>query len=216
MGTVAELPAFDVHCPLMSLPRLFATTLESLPQNVPYLHADPRDVEKWRNRLAEHASSLKVGLVWAGNPTHQSDRTRSLALSRLAPLAQTPGVRFFSLQKGPASEAKEPPVGMDLIDMMGEVNDFADTAALIANLDLVISVDTSVVHLAGALGKPVWTLLAFAADWRWLLEREDSPWYPTMRFFRQPAIGDWDSVIGRVTAALASAARQKPILKVYP
>ena len=198
------LPAFDVHCPLLSLPRIFATDLSNIPRNVPYLHASVADAGIWRDRIAGYSSEIKAGIVWAGNPNHTNDRNRSLNLSSLTPLSEVPGVRFFSLQKGKAdSEAKMVSAGIELTDMAGELKDFADTAALIANLDLVITVDTAVAHLAGAMGKPVWTLLPFAPDWRWLLVREDSPWYPTMRLFRQPTIGDWDSVIRRVAGELA-------------
>jgi tetratricopeptide (TPR) repeat protein len=198
------LPAFDLHCSLLSLPRVFQTTLANLPQTVPYLQADAEETRKWQHRLADDSPIVKVGLAWAGNPDHKNDRNRSMKLARLAPLGQAPGVRFFSLQKGAtAAQAKTPPPGMDLVDWTEELKDFADTAALIANLDLVIAVDTAVVHLAGAMGKPVWTLLPFVPDWRWLLEREDSPWYPTMRLFRQNSWGDWDSVITRVADALS-------------
>jgi tetratricopeptide (TPR) repeat protein len=198
------LPAFDLHCPLLSLPRVFGTNLASIPKEVPYLHADAEDAGKWQRRLAERSAPVNVGLVWAGRPTHKNDRNRSLKLENMAPLGQLPGLRFVSLQKGAAAaEAKTPPPGMELIDWTEELKDFADTAALIANLDLVIAVDTAVAHLAGAMGKPVWTLVPFIADWRWLLDRQDSPWYPTMRLFRQPCIGDWDSVIRRMAAELS-------------
>jgi len=197
------LPAFDVHCPLMSLSRVFSTDLGNIPQTVPYLHADAAEAALWGERLAGLGSSLKVALVWAGNPTNKNDRKRSLKLASLAPLAEVPGVRFISLQKGDATaEARTLPAGVALIDVAEDLKDFADTAALLANLDLVISVDTAVVHLAGAMGRPVWTLLPFAPDWRWLLGRADSPWYPTMRLFRQPAIGDWDAVIAEVREQL--------------
>jgi len=213
------LPAFDVHCSLLSLPRVFFTDLTNLPRNAPYLHADAADATVWRERLSGPGSSirppglpqsrdpsgpdLKVGLVWAGGPTNTNDRNRSVKLASLARLAEVPGVRFISLQKGAAAaEARNLPLGMELIDVAEELKDFADTAALLANLDLVIAVDTAVVHLAGAMGRPVWTLLPFAPDWRWLLARSDSPWYPTMRLFRQPAPGDWDSVIVRVAREL--------------
>ena len=198
------LPAFDVHCPLLSVPRLFGTDLTNIPDTVPYLHAGAEDIGFWRARLADYSGYLKVGLVWAGSPRHKKDSNRSLKFSSFALLAKVSGVRFFSLQKGEAAtEFATPPQGMELVDMSGELEDFADTAAFIANLDLIVTVDTSVAHLAGAMGRPVWTLLPFAPDWRWLLEREDSPWYPTMRLFRQPAVGDWDSVIQRVAKELA-------------
>jgi tetratricopeptide (TPR) repeat protein len=200
------LPAFDLHCPLVSLPRVFGTNLGNIPKESPYLHADAEEARKWQDRLAKHSPLVKVGLVWAGRPAHTNDRNRSMKLARLAPLGQAPGVRFFSLQKGEAAaEAKTPPLGMELVDWTQELKDFADTAALIANLDLVIAVDTAVAHLAGAMGKPVWTLLPFVPDWRWMLQRQDSPWYPTMRLFRQPCRGDWDSVIARVVDALSLA-----------
>jgi len=199
------LPDFAFQCPLLSLPKALGTTLATIPATVPYLHADAQNVQMWRDRLAGHGSALKVGLIWAGNPHHKNDRNRSVKLASLAPLAQVPGVQFYSLQKGAAAaQAKTPPPGMDLIDRTDDLQDFADTAAMIANLDLVIAVDTSVVHLAGALAKPVWTLLPYCPDWRWLLKRQDSPWYPTMRLFRQPEIGDWDSVIQQLAAALAN------------
>ena len=197
------LPAFDVQCPLLSLPHLFATDQANIPQDVPYLHADAAEADVWRERLAGHTSSLKVGLVWAGSPTHRNDRNRSMKLASLTPLARVPGVRFVSLQKGEAAaEAKSPPEGMELLDAGPELKDFADSAALIATLDLVIAVDTSVVHLAGALGKPVWVLLPFAPDWRWLLNRDDSPWYPTMRLFRQQRRTEWESVVATIREEL--------------
>jgi tetratricopeptide (TPR) repeat protein len=198
------LPAFDLHCPLLTLPRIFGTTLANIPNTVPYLHADAEDAGRWQQRLSDHCRVVKVGLVWAGSPTRPNDRNRSMKLARLAPLGHAPGVCFFSLQKGDAAaQAKTPPPGMELIDWTEELNDFADTAALIANLDLVIAVDTAVAHLAGAMGKPVWLLVPFPPDWRWLLDRADSPWYPTMRLFRQETPGDWDSVIRRVAAELS-------------
>ena len=187
------LPPFDVHCPLMSLPHArSARRWKTIPQSVPYLHADAGLSAWWRNESGRHDSNrFKVGLSWAGNPTHVNDRNRSLSLAALGPLAQVQGVSFYSLQKG--DSARQPrPSGLELIDRTEDLKDFADTAALVANLDLVISVDSAVAHLAGAMGKPVWTLLPFTADWRWLLEREDSPWYPTMRLFRQAARGDWE------------------------
>jgi len=198
------LPAFDLHCPLLSLPRIFGTTLANLPSEVPYLHAAAEDAAPWQQRLGDHSRSVKVGLAWAGSRVHKNDRNRSMKLATLAPLWQVPGVRFFSLQKGePGAEAISLRQGMEMVDLTQELKDFADTAALTANLDLVIAVDTAVAHLAGAMGKPVWTLLPFVADWRWLREREDSPWYPSMRLFRQPSSGDWDSVVECVVDALS-------------
>jgi hypothetical protein len=160
---------------------------------------------------------MKVGLVWAGaarehnRHVHRVDRRRSISLAQLAPLTGASGVRFVSLQKGPpALEARDPPPGMDLVDFTAELEDFADTAALVAALDLVVSVDTSVAHLAAAMGKPVWILSRFDGCWRWLIDREDSPWYPTARIFHQPASGDWDSVVARIAAALSDAASAPP------
>jgi Tfp pilus assembly protein PilF len=206
------LPPFDTHCPLLSLPRIFATDLASIPQQVPYLHASAEDAASWRARLAEHGSSLKVGLVWAGSPAFKADLLRSpRQLSVYAPLGGVGGVQFFSLQKGDAArQAKTPPAGMTLHDWTDDLRDFADTAALMENLDLIISSDTSVVHLAGAIGKPVWALLPSVPDWRWFLGRSDSPWYPTMRLFRQQRPMEWGSVIASVREQLQSlvAARE--------
>lgn len=196
-------PEFDVHCPLMSLPRLFGTTLQTIPAPVPYLSADGSMSDLWKRRLSAQPPGLKVGLSWAGRPTHLNDRNRSLALSTLAPLGRLSGVRYYSLQKGEAGQqAAAPPAGMQLVDWTHEIRDFADTAALVVNLDLVICCDSAVAHLAGALGKPVWVLLPFVPDWRWQLDRDDSPWYPTMRLFRQTRTGDWPSVVERVAREL--------------
>jgi ADP-heptose:LPS heptosyltransferase len=146
---------------------------------------------------------LHVGLVWAGRSDLWDDRKRSIGLAALAPLAQAEGVAFYGLQKGDAAaQAAHPPAGMKFVDCSGQLGDFADTAALAANLDLVVSVDTSVAHLAGALGRPTWLLLPTPPDWRWLLGREDSPWYPTMRLFRQETPGDWSGVAARAAQAL--------------
>ena len=202
------LPQFDLHCPLMSLPLALQTTLKDLPTQVPYLRADPAEVERYRNRLAE-LPGLKVGLVWAArlNPrTAIADARRSVSLDRLSPLGEIAGVSFVSLQKSsPAAQAADPPPGMALADFSVELHDFAATAALIEALDLVISVDTSVAHLAGALGKPVWLLNRFDNCWRWMLKRADSPWYPTLRQFRQPSPGEWSSVISDVKDGLQLA-----------
>jgi tetratricopeptide (TPR) repeat protein len=197
------LPAFDLHCPLLSLPLVFNTTLESIPANIPYLTSDPLFVEKWRDKLHADRSEYKTGLVWSGNPQHINEQKRSFSLSMFMPLSRVNDITFYSLQKGEAAkQAKNPPQGMKLIDYTEDMHDFSDTAAFVENLDLVISVDTAAAHLAGALGKPVWILLPFVPDWRWLLKRDDSPWYPTMRLFRQPALGDWESVIAKVAAEL--------------
>lgn len=195
-------PAFDCHQALLSLPRLFQTTLASVPAEIPYVKVDPDAIAAWRDRLGPK-EGVRVGLVWAGRPTHKNDRNRSINLDVLGPLAELSGVRFYSLQLGPAArQLTRPPAGLRVVDLTGNIRDFVDTAALIENLDLVVTVDTSVAHLAGMLGRPVWVLLPYAADWRWLEDRDDTPWYPTMRLFRQPAHGDWDSVVRRVAAEL--------------
>jgi tetratricopeptide (TPR) repeat protein len=284
------LPAFDVHCPLMSLPMIFSTRLADLPaqfrmkktvpgavlfpqpgigrmnmetparETVPgtvfsparffssatvfsqstgvasspdgsqrtktvpgtvfspgfsggafaYLFAEEGLGAEWRRRVAGEPGDLRVGLVWAGQATHQKDRDRSLSLNDFAALGEQPRVRFYSLQVGPAGvQASSPPAGMNLVDWTGELDDFADTAAVVCQLDLVISVDTAVCHLAGAMGKPVWVLLPYQPDWRWLLDREDSPWYPTARLFRQPRPGDWEEPLRRVAERLARVAASK-------
>ena len=191
------LPGFDVHCPLMTLPRVFNTTLESIPAAVPYVSADPARAAAWADRLPPADGRKRAGLVWAGNAKFANDRTRSLSPARLAPLSAVAGVRWVSLQLGATAA---PP--LDLWDRTADLHDMADTAALIANLDVVVTVDTSVAHLAGAMGKPVWVLLPAVPDWRWLLGRTDSPWYPSARLFRQPEPGDWAGVVKAVVAAL--------------
>jgi len=194
---------------LLNLPLIFDTRFETVPANVPYLKPAPEIVKAWRKKVGE--GDFRVGLVWAGGPTNRLDRYRSMSLSELSPLAGVKGVRFYSLQKGTAAEqAKNPPPGMELADLTEELKDFADTAALMANLDLIITVGTAVAHLAGAMAKPVWTLLSFVPDWRWMLDREDSPWYPTMRLFRQPKRGDWDGVLERVARELRNLAAHHP------
>ena len=201
------LPLFDVWCSMLSLPRVMGTTLETIPGGVPYLKADQGLAAKWASRMGER-KGVKVGLVWAGRPQHVNDRNRSISLKAMAPLAKVPGVSLYSLQKDEAREQlKSAPEGMELVDWTEELQEFTDTAALIENLDMVITVDTAVAHLAGAMGKTVWLLLPFVPDWRWLLEREDSPWYPTMRLFRQKRGGDWESVIGQVAEELAALAK---------
>ncbi|MFK8257289.1 tetratricopeptide repeat protein [Erwinia sp. AnSW2-5] len=194
-------PAFDVHCELMSLPMAMGLQLSDLPGSVGYLNADPARVEKWRARLADLPRPI-VGLVWAGRPTHGNDAQRSMSLSDMAPLAQD-GITFVALQKGPAAQqAANPPPGMELVSLSDQIDDFDDTAAILSLLDLLISVDSAPVHLAGALGCPAWVLLPFVPEWRWLIQRDDTPWYPGMRLFRQPARGAWPPMLQSVSTAL--------------
>lgn len=192
----------------MSLPGIFNTKLETIPSSVPYIVPDIGRIDEWRGRLAGN-DSFRIGLVWSGNPENRNiHHKKSCSLNDFAPLSRVSGVKFYSLQKGLASaEALGPPEGMDIINLDTELKDFSDTAAVIANLDLIISVDTAVAHLAGALGKPVWTLLPFVPDWRWLVGREDSPWYPTMCLFRQTHPGGWNGVFDRVGRALREKAQ---------
>ncbi|HTJ92542.1 MAG TPA: tetratricopeptide repeat-containing glycosyltransferase family protein [Pararobbsia sp.] len=215
------LPEFDVHCPLLSLPLALGTTLATIPADVPYLCADANRAPAWRERVASVAGGrMRVGIVWAGgNRPHvpelrKNDARRSMSLDRLRPVLAVNGVQFFSLQKGPAAAQldawrEDARMGDRIVDFTQAIDDFADTADLIDALDLVISVDTSTAHLAGAMGKPVWILNRFDTCWRWLLERDDSPWYPSARLFRQPALGDWQSVIDRVREALEHALAQR-------
>lgn len=186
------LPAYDLHCPMLSLPLIFGTTLETIPAAIPYLRADPGRVAAWRGRLP---AGRTIGVAWTGDPTASMNHRRSIPVETLLPLGDIAGVTLVSLQKG---------VPAPMLDWTAELHDFADTAALVAALDLVITVDTAVAHLAGALGRPVWLLNRRDTDWRWLLERDDSPWYPTLRQFRQTSDGDWDGVAARVRDALAA------------
>ena len=198
----------DYYVPIMSLPMLFATDISSIPSNIPYIFADRIKVEQWKNRI--NKEGYKIGIVWAGKPGHGNDKNRSCELEHFLPLAGIPGVAMYGLQKGDAARQAETPTGMKrTINFDRELKDFSETAAAIENLDLIISVDTAAAHLAGAMGKPVWTLLPYAPDWRWLLEREDSPWYPTMRLFRQPARGDWGVVFDKVKDELGKLARER-------
>jgi tetratricopeptide (TPR) repeat protein len=194
-------PPFDVFCPLLSLPLALGTALHAIPANVPYLKSE-------RPRLGKKPGVLRVGLAWAGNPEHWDDLRRSIPLDQFAPLSAIPGIEFYSLQVGPAPrQANDSSAPLPLIDLTSELQDFADTATLIESLDLVITVDTVVAHLAGAMGKPVWVLLAAMPDWRWMLDRADSPWYPTMRLFRQESTGSWSHVIWRIADSLAELNR---------
>jgi Flp pilus assembly protein TadD len=201
----------DYYIDIVSLPRIFGTELDSIPAEVPYIEAPVERVQRWSGRLGGEGA-LKVGVVWAGNPEHKNDRYRSIRLAALAPLWQVAGVRFISLQKGPAAaEITALAADVEWVNLGPELADFTDTAAVISQLDLVLCVDTAVAHLAGALGKPVWLMVAQPADFRWLEGREDSPWYPTMRLFRQSRRGDWDEVIGRVKVALQERVRDAAV-----
>jgi hypothetical protein len=197
----APLPAFDLHCPLLSLPLALGTRLETIPDAIPYLAAPAERVAYWRDRLP--AGIPRAGFVWSGQPSHKNDSNRSIALSRFAALFRNPLIRCVSLQSDLRAEDSEAMRELpDLVHLGGGFRDFADTAAVISLLDVVVSVDTAVAHLAGALGKPVVILLPYSADFRWMRDRADSPWYPTAELFRQPAFGDWDSVIARVAERL--------------
>lgn len=205
------LPDFDYYCPMLSLPLAFQTRLNTIPATVPYLSIPPEDIEKWhRQLLPARETSLKVGIVWSGKQRDASielssaDTRRSIHPSWLVPILSIDFVQFYSLQK----EGTPAPQDFPLVDMMNACNDFADTAALIANLDLIITVDTAVCHLAGAMGKQVWLLAHFNSCWRWLQHRQDSPWYPTLRLFRQPQPNDWASVIKDVETALRQLIKQ--------
>jgi hypothetical protein len=194
---------------------IFATELETIPAQIPYVSADPAQVVVWRERMSGKA--LRVGLAWAGNPKHPHDVRRSMPFEPLAPLTHLAGVTIYSLQMGPpAGQIKEVLPRPCLIDLQDQQRDFADTAAIVANLDLVISVDTSVAHLAGAMGKPVWILLHKSADWRWLLDREDSPWYPSARLFRQTTLGNWQDVVARLEEELDRFAAGSSLVEAGP
>ncbi|MEO6436801.1 MAG: glycosyltransferase family 9 protein, partial [Tepidisphaeraceae bacterium] len=201
-------PRFDVHCALASLPYHFGTTLATIPHDVPYVAHNAQRAAQWREELKLTRDVRNVGLVWAGSSVHKNDRNRSCRLSDFAPLGGVgngaENVRFVSLQLGPArDELASAPPGMTITDAAGGIRDFSDSAALLAELDLLITVDTAPAHLAGALGRSVWTILPFVPDFRWMLDRTDSPWYPTMRLFRQSKAGDWAGVMGEVSAALS-------------
>ena len=208
------LPDFDLHCPLLSLPLAFGTRLETIPSQTPYLTAPEHKMSVWRDRLSKHELGKqerpRVGLVWAGDPrkslpgANRIDRQRSLQFDRLAPVLEVRDCDFYSLQKGEDAQAqlRSSALSHRITDWSADFHDFSDTAALIENLDLVIAVDTAIAHLAGALGKPLWLINRYNTCWRWLLDRDDSPWYPTARLFRQDETRDWHPVITRIAAAL--------------
>ncbi len=202
---------------MMSLPGIFKTDHDNIPADIPYIFPDKNISSEFQKKIS--SDKLNIGLVWSGNPKYKQDCKRSVPLSEFAPLAKISGINFHSLQVGnQAKEIRYSPDGMIIYDWHERLHDFADTAGLIANLDLVITVDTSVAHLAGAMGKPVWTLLPFVPDWRWLMNQEDTPWYPTMRLFRQPHHGKWKPVIEKVAEELAlfSSSRSSLNLKNPP
>jgi hypothetical protein len=229
MEGVAELlcgdtvvPSFDFQCPFVSLPRVFDTSIATIPGKVPYVSVDPALVRAWRTKCVS-GDGMRVGLVWAGQARPHlpgfevTDGRRSTQLATLAPLAAVKAARFVSLQMGPAAvEARRPPAGLVLSDPMAEVTDFADSAAIIANLHVVVTVDTSIAHLAGAMGKPVLLLDRYDNCWRWLSGRVDSPWYPSLRIFRQKRLGEWGPVITRVVAALSRMAAEHAAAHAHP
>jgi tetratricopeptide (TPR) repeat protein len=205
-GVVARgeaLPDFDVHCPLGSLPLALGTEAAAIPAAIPYVTADEARIAKWRSRLPQ-GNAPRVALAWSGRAAHPNDRNRSIALASLAPLFGLKGIDFLSVQREVRREDAQMLAGLSGLTHLGEeLDDFDDTAAVLALADLLISVDTSVAHLAGAMGRPTWILLPFCPDWRWMLQREDGPWYPTARLYRQTAAGDWESVVARLRDELA-------------
>jgi hypothetical protein len=207
----SPMPQFDVYAPLVSLAGIFQTTPATIPAPIPYIHADPQLVSQWCNELAK-VKGLKIGIAWHGSPSHAANHFRSVPLAQFAALANIDGVQLISLQKGPGSEQLAALGGkfsvLDLGDRLdGTAGPFMDTAAIMKNLDLVIACDTAVVHLAGAIGVPVWVALTVTPDWRWLLQRSDTPWYPTMRLFRQQRLGEWDTVFASIAKELQALAQ---------
>jgi Flp pilus assembly protein TadD len=208
--TLTSLPPFDTQAPLMSLPGIYHTTLAAIPADIPYLFANPNKVAQWRDEL-QSARGAKVGIAWQGNPRHPHDFHRSVRLDCFEPLGRIEGVHLVSLQKGPGIEQLTGvDDGFSVIAWGHRFISFEDTAAAIMALDLVITVDSAVAHCAGALGVPVWTLLPFVCDWRWLSDREDSPWYPSMRLFRQPKPCEWNAVFDRIHDSFAKWLSSRP------
>ncbi|MDR3436754.1 glycosyltransferase family 9 protein, partial [Telmatospirillum sp.] len=208
------LPPFDLQTRLLGLMHRFATGLDTIPAAIPYLRTDPARVTAWRRRLEREPSGRRIGLVWAGSPKHALDADRSCPLEKLAPLLDVPGLRWLSLQKG-ERVADLARLGWQnrIADLDSAIFDFADLAAAVSVLDLVITVDTAVAHVAGALGRPCWIMLPFVPDWRWQLDRSDSPWYPSVRLFRQRVRGDWNGLIGDIVRALGDG---RPWLGTMP
>jgi tetratricopeptide (TPR) repeat protein len=200
---------FDVHCPLLTLPRIFATRLDSIPADIPYLRPSPADAARWRARLP--SGQPRVGIVWAGSPTHTNDRRRSPRLATMMPLFDIPGISFVSLQVGPGrDELATTPLPAHVRDLGAEVTSFADTAAILDGLDLLITADTAPLHLAGAMGVPVWGMIPFYPHFPWLMHRSDSPWYPTLRLYRQDRYkAGWSGVLDRIRGDLAGLARER-------
>jgi hypothetical protein len=210
----SELPPFDLQAPLLSLPGIFGTTLSTVPADVPYLFPDPELVARWREELSK-LQGLKVGIAWQGNPRYSHDKRRSIPLKFFGLFARVAGVQFISLQKGIGTEQlSQLPEGFRVLDLGDRLDEaagpFMDTAAIMKNLDLVITSDTAIPHLAGALGVPVWVALASVVDWRWLIDREDSPWYPTMRLFRQQDPGKWEPVFEQMASELKVRVQTRP------
>ncbi len=202
------VPMTDFQSPFMSLGRAFGTNITNIPNKTPYIKADPERIAVWKKKLEPHEGTFKIGVTWAGAARHHRDRERSMRLEMWAPWKQIPGITWVSLQKGPS--VNDPGrAAFPMIDHTSDLKTFADTAALMENLDLVISVDTSIVHLAGALGKPVWTLIPYLPDWRWMLNRDDSPWYPSMRLMRQTSMNDWSPTIDQVGRELRETVTRK-------
>jgi hypothetical protein len=216
-----EIPKHTAYCLLSSLPGIFGVQPDTIPGPVPYLSPEPEHVQAWAERLARQTppGQRRIGIAWSGRPTHPNDKRRSMRLADLAPLGRVEGVSFVSLmQKVRKEDTGDLGVLPGLLDVSDGLTDFAQTAAAIANLDLVITIDTAVGHLSGAIGRPVWLMLANPPDWRWMLDRSDTPWYPTMRLFRQPRPGDWPSLVGAVAQELTTLSRAKrqrqPVLEV--
>ena len=199
-----------MYCPMASVPLRFGTVLGNVPADVPYVEADRAKCDAWRRQLSGSGSRLKVGVAWAGNPRHVRDAQRSVALGDFRALLENNAVSFVSLQKDLKSgDAEVLAEHGNVLVVADELHDLSDTAAVVANLDLVISIDSSMAHLAGALGRPIWLLTPFSPDWRWLLERSGSPWYPTARLFRQPRLGAWAPVVHEVGEALKRLSRDE-------
>jgi len=202
MSIADPLPPFDLQASLPDLPGIFGTSLATIPDARGYLRPDPARAQRWKERLGSDRRR-KIGLIWAGNPRHRDDRYRSIALATLEPLLRRADVAWFSLQIGErARDFAAAAAFAGVVDLAAELSDFSETAAALSQLDLLITVDTAAAHLAGALGRPTWLLLARQADWRWMRDREDSPWYASLRLFRQQNQGDWGPVIARVTSTL--------------